>query len=79
MSERVKFKQMMEVFREVVGGLADWRRKGNNTKYALGDGVMAAFAMFYMQSASFLAYQRDMERKKGRNNARSLFGIENIP
>lgn len=79
MSKRIKFKQMMEVLKEVVGGLPDWRKVGNNRKYEVADGVLAAFAMFYMQSASFLAYQRDMERKKGRNNARSLFGIEKIP
>jgi len=27
----------------------------------------------------FLAYQRDMQRKKGKNNAQGLFGIEQIP
>jgi hypothetical protein len=32
-----------------------------------------------MQSRSFLAHQRDMQRKKGQNNAQSLFGVEQIP
>ena len=35
--------------------------------------------MFYIQSPSFLAYQRHMEEKHGRNNARSLFGVKAIP
>jgi hypothetical protein len=32
-----------------------------------------------MQAPSFLAHQRDMQRKKGQNNAQSLFGVERIP
>ena len=43
------------------------------------DGVLAAFAVFFMQSSSFLAHQRLLQNKKGRNNARSLFQVEAIP
>jgi len=32
-----------------------------------------------MQAPSFLVRQRDMERKRGRNNARSLFEVRRIP
>jgi len=32
-----------------------------------------------MQSASFLAYQRDMQRTQGHNNAQSLFGVDQVP
>ena len=32
-----------------------------------------------MQSNSFLQYQRRMKMKKGRSNAKGLFGIEKIP
>jgi hypothetical protein len=32
-----------------------------------------------MQCPSFLAYQRDMQDKKGTNNAKSLFLIDLIP
>ena len=35
--------------------------------------------MFFTQSPSFLAYQRDMQRREGRNNAHSLFGVERVP
>ena len=35
--------------------------------------------MFFMQSASFLAYQRTMEKGHGRSNCRTLFGIGRIP
>ena len=43
------------------------------------DVASSAFSVFFMQSPSFLAYQRDMQRRKGQNNARSLFGVERIP
>jgi len=37
---------------------------------------MSAFSMFYMQSSSFLEFQRKMEKETGRNNAKSLFEID---
>jgi CheY-like chemotaxis protein len=39
----------------------------------------SAFSVFYLQSPSFLAYQKQMKKQQGRDNAESLFGIENIP
>ena len=54
-------------------------RTGQNGHYEIGDAGLAAFAVFYMQSPSFLAHQRDMQRKKGHNNAQSLFKITRIP
>jgi hypothetical protein len=57
----------------------DVRKQNNNMKYTISDGILAAFAVFFMQSSSFLAHQRLLESKKGRSNARSLFQIEEIP
>src|SRR5262249_30571283 len=37
------------------------------------------FAMFFMQSVSFLAFQRRLEQGHGRSNCQTLFGIEKIP
>ena len=54
-------------------------RTGQNGHYEIGDAGLAAFAVFYMQSSSSLAHQRDMQRKKGQNNAQSLFKITRIP
>ena len=54
-------------------------RRGKNSQYAMSDAAAAAFSVFFVQEPSFLAYQRDMERQEGRNNARSLFGVERIP
>jgi hypothetical protein len=55
------------------------RRRGMNARYRMGDIGMAAFAVFFMQSPSFLAHQRRLELGHGRSNCESLFGIAKIP
>lgn len=54
-------------------------RTGKNTTYTIKDAGLAAFAVFFIQSPSFLAHQRQMFRAKGQSNAESFFGIEQIP
>ena len=44
-----------------------------NTTYSLGDIGMAAFSVFFVQSPSFLAHQRQLEEGHGRSNCASLF------
>ena len=44
-----------------------------------GNIAMSTFAMFFVQSASFLSFQRALEKGQGRSNCQSLFGIEKIP
>jgi hypothetical protein len=55
------------------------KRRGMNTTYGIGDIGMAAFSVFFMQSPSFLAHQRQLEAGHGRSNCTSLFGIAKIP
>ena len=45
----------------------------------MADFGLSAFAMFFMQSASFLSFQRKLEKGHGRSNCQTLFGIERIP
>ena len=54
-------------------------RKGKNTQYAIKDAALGAFAVFFTQSPSVLAYQRTMQQAKGRSNAESLVGMGAIP
>ncbi len=51
----------------------------NNLTYPIVDVALSAFSVFFMQSPSFLAHQRDMQRRKGKSNADTLFKIERIP
>jgi len=68
--------------RAVCAGFPD-PRKGRGGNIAMADFGLSAFALFFMQSASFLAFQRSLEKGQGRSNWRSncqtLFGIEKIP
>lgn len=64
---------------EVWSQLPDHRKPNNNRRYDIRDGVLSAFAVFFMQSPSFLAHQRTMQGARGRSNAQSLFQIEQIP
>jgi hypothetical protein len=54
-------------------------RKGKNTSYTMVDAALSAFSIFFMQSPSFLEYQRSLEQTHGKNNARTLFGVHDIP
>jgi hypothetical protein len=54
-------------------------RKGRSGNIAMSDFGLSAFAMFFMQSASFLSFQRKLEKGHGRSNCQTLFGIEKIP
>ena len=77
--EKLTLQSQMQYFRERWLTLRDKRKANNNTKYAVADGVLSAFAVFFMQSSSFLAHQRLLQSKKGRNNARNLFQVTEIP
>jgi len=78
MGKRVKFQELLSSIRGALDRLPEHRR-GQNTRYSLTEAGMSAFAVFYMQSPSFLAHQRDMQRQRGQHNAQSLFGVEKIP
>lgn len=54
-------------------------RTGKNTQYEVADAAGGAFSTFYTQSRSFLEHQRSMELQYGKNNARTLFQINDIP
>lgn len=60
-------------------GLPDHRPGGNRTTYEITDAVLSAFSVFVMQSPSFLAHQREMQRMKGRDNIQTLFGVHATP
>jgi hypothetical protein len=76
--KQVQFQEMLSSVRRSLEGVPEHRR-GRNIQYEIADAGLAAFSVFFMQSPSFLAYQRHMEEQYARNNARGLFGVETIP
>lgn len=77
MGKGLKFKEMLGILEGSLAEIPE-HRTGENVQYGIEDAGLAAFSVFYMQSPSFLAHQRDMQRKKGKNNAQSLFGVKKI-
>lgn len=78
MSEGLAFDRLVQALHQTLDALPD-SRKGKNTQYSIKDAALGAFAVFFTQSPSFLAYQRTMKQAKGQSNAESLFGIADIP
>lgn len=78
MGKRLSFGDLRGVLADAFGKLPDARR-GANRQYTMADAAWAAFSVFFMQSPSFLAHQRDMQRHQGVNNAQTLFGVTDIP
>ncbi len=73
------FTVLIGFLQESIEKIKDPRRKSNGTKFQVGDAILSAFAMFFMQSQSFLEYQRQMQSRSGKDNVQSIFGVEGIP
>lgn len=74
-----------KVFGNLIGELSDCfeklpdYRQGVNTRYEIKDAAVSAFSVFFTQSPSFLASQRLLQKRKGKNNLFKLFGVGRIP
>jgi hypothetical protein len=79
MSNPLSPDKIVQRFQESWRKLPDYRKPNNNTQYEVADAALAAYSVFFMQSASFLAHQRDMHQRKGKDNAATLFGVSRIP
>ena len=69
---------LLQGFRDAASALPDPRR-GRNKRYAVTDAAACAFAPFFLQDPSFLAFQRRMQDQESRSNCQTLFGIGPIP
>jgi hypothetical protein len=72
------FRTLLSFLTRAIDDLPDGRR-GTNTQYSMHDFVMSAFAVFFCQSPSFLAFQTLMQKSRGMNNGETLFGIQKLP
>jgi hypothetical protein len=78
MSKVSPFTDFLHALRTTMATFPD-PRKGKNKHYTVRDAALGAFAVFFTQSPSFLAYPRDMTARKGQSNAHTLFGLTQIP
>jgi hypothetical protein len=79
LSAALNFDNLLGELNHTIVELGDPRKPSNATSYSVKDAVLGAFSCFFMQSESFLDYQRQLNSRSGRDNAQSLFGLENIP
>ena len=79
MSQKAWVSQFIKQLGEVADTLPDKRAGRHNQLYQMIDAARAAFSVFFSQSPSFLAHQRDMKRRQGRSNAESVFQMGRIP
>ena len=73
-----RFDDLIQRWRSVLSDLPD-PRTGQNLQFEMADIGLSAFAVFFTQCPSFLSFAQNMEMAQGRNNARSLFQVKNIP
>lgn len=78
MEKQVIFDQIMSSFRSAIRNFPD-KRTGSNLTHTMEDIALGGFSVFFTQSPSFLAHQKSMNEAKGKSNAETLFGIEEIP
>ena len=77
-AKSLSFRWLMQQLDEVVSSWPD-RRRGKNCHYTIRDAGLGAFAVFFMQCASFLNFQKLMQDHLRKSNAQSLFGMAAIP
>jgi hypothetical protein len=73
------FSTLLGSLHNAIDQMVDPRKPSNNTNYSIKDAVLSAFSVFFMQCPSFLEYQRQMQSRKGQDNAQTLFEVGAIP
>ena len=73
------FSVFLDFLQQGIEKIKDPRSESNGTKFKVSDAMLSAFSMFFMQSQSFLEYQRQMQSRSGKDNVQSIFGVEKIP
>ena len=79
MTRPLSFDHLQAILRQHTAGLPDVRKPSPNTRYTIQNAALGAFGIFFMQSPSFLEYQRQLNHRQGHDNAQTLFGVEPIP
>jgi len=74
----ISFDEMIGSLRSAMRQFPDIR-SGKNLHYELLDAASGAFSMFFTGSPSMLQHQRLLQEKYGMSNAKTLFGMQDIP
>lgn len=74
----LRFPSLVASIADHVAGIVD-SRQFNKIRYALRDCYLSAVALFFVQDASLLQFQRRFQRRFQANNLSSTFGVQKIP
>lgn len=72
------FQDMIASLRRAINCFPD-KRIGANTTYTMTDAAAGAFSVFFTQEPSFLSFQKHLQERYGLSNAKTLFGMDDIP
>lgn len=72
------FETLLEHLDAAIATFPD-RRVGKNCHHAVRAAALSAFSVLFLQSPSFLSHQRLMQASNGEDNARTVFGVHEIP
>jgi hypothetical protein len=76
--ESLTFEAIVELLRSGFNKLTD-ERDQHRVSYRLADQLLTSFAVFFFQHPSLLEFQQKLQKKKGRNNLETMFGVREIP
>lgn len=79
MIEVLGFATLLGYLQAAIAKITDLRRASPNTQYSVKDAMLSANVIFFLQCESFLEYQRQLQSRKGRDNAQTLFDVDKIP
>ena len=79
MTQPLSFDHLQAMLRQHTATLPDVRKPSPHTRYTVQGATLGAFGIFFMQSPSFLDYQRQLNQRQGHDNAQTLFGVDPIP
>src|SRR3978361_425653 len=68
---------LLDSVRSACAAFPDQRR--GDVTYSMADIGLSAVSLFFMQSESFIPYQRGLEEGRKTSNCHSLFGMKAIP
>lgn len=75
--QSLNFEAIVELLRCNFKTITD-ARNPRRASYQVADQMMSAFAVFFFQHPSLLAFQERLQHKKGRNNLRTMFGVSEV-
>jgi len=73
------FGKLLDIFKDNIKNIKDTRRQRSDLKYSFNEIILGAFSMLYFQNPSWLNFQNKLKTTEGKDNAKTIFGIENIP